>query len=70
MQPSNLLLTFEGHLKVIDFGTACIDQCTLVTPAFLETITNMKLETERSQELPEMASRIRKRKSTFVGTSQ
>jgi serine/threonine protein kinase len=46
MQPANLLLTHDGHLKLVDFGTACLDQCTLVPHAFLEAVKNMKLESK------------------------
>lgn len=38
----NILLSKEGHIKLIDFGTADITHSNLVSESFKEKITQMK----------------------------
>lgn len=40
------MLDHSGHLKLIDFGTAEITQCTLLKPEFKEHITKLKKKAE------------------------
>lgn len=69
----------RGHLKLIDFGTAEISECTILKPGFRENIIKQKKKLEETepekmsseeeiQEPAEMDSPLKKRRSTFVGT--
>lgn len=69
------MLSKEGHLKLIDFGTAEITRCTLINEKFKEDIakqkkssTNEEITGDGSEEDEEEMT-PRKRKSTFVGTA-
>lgn len=69
------MLDRRGHLKLIDFGTAEITNCKLLTAQFKEHILKLKKKSEElsqpqeEAELDELeAVTLKKRRSTFVGT--
>ena len=73
------MLDKSGHLKLIDFGTAEISECSILKPEFKEHIIKLKKKAdetgpekatseEEPSEPPEMDSPLKKRRSTFVGT--
>jgi len=63
MKPENLLLTPEGHIKCIDFGTARF----LTTEKRTAELYNIK---KREETLEVSESQKRNHRSTFVGTAQ
>lgn len=44
------MLSSTGHLKVIDFGTAEISKCTLVSNSFKDKIEKMKEKAKAEEE--------------------
>lgn len=70
------MLDRKGHLKLIDFGTAEITNCTLLTPQFKEHILKLKKKADEGEVVKEKVeeeeveeeSPLKKRRSTFVGT--
>ena len=74
------MLDKRGHLKLIDFGTAEITECSIVKPEFKESIIKLKKKAdevdpnkmssgdESSSNVSEMDSPLKRRRSTFVGT--
>ena len=42
MKPENILLSKHGHIKIIDFGTAEISDCLLLSEEFKERVLKMK----------------------------
>ena len=63
-----------GHLKLIDFGTAEITKCKIISEDFKAHIHNLKQKSEEKTQLPEDEEEdaedniLKKRRSTFVGT--
>jgi serine/threonine protein kinase len=49
MQPENLMLSKRGHLKLIDFGTAEISNCTILKPEFKEHIIKLKQKADQKE---------------------
>lgn len=70
------MLDKRGHLKLIDFGTAEITNCKLLSVQFKEHILKLKQKSEKleqSRATPEEddseeIKALKKRRSTFVGT--
>jgi hypothetical protein len=70
------MLDKKGHLRIIDFGTAEITNCKILTQQFKEHILKLKqksdqLEQSRAQleeDDSEEIKALKKRRSTFVGT--
>lgn len=63
------MLSREGHLKLIDFGTADISNSDLISEAFKERINQMKTKKKEEYEITPPESVILRKKSTFVGTT-
>jgi len=40
------MLTKEGHIKLIDFGTADVSECTILPESFKEALKAMKANKE------------------------
>ncbi len=47
LKPENMLISAEGNLKLIDFGTAGIAGCDLVNKEFKARIARLKQEEEQ-----------------------
>jgi 3-phosphoinositide dependent protein kinase-1 len=62
------MLRANGHLKVIDFGTALFLNNTLVSNDFLKKLNKMRAEDTSEEERFQQYSK--KHRSTFVGTAE
>lgn len=78
LKPENIMLSKNGHMKLIDFGTAEITRAALLDEKFKEAIVEQKKassskipipEPEPEENVEEEDMSPRKRKSTFVGTA-
>ena len=78
VKPENILLTKEGHLKLIDFGTASFFDPTKLSPetlAKLNELRELSRKDERANSLDfgeedNLDDYQSKHKATFVGTAE
>lgn len=61
------MLTREGHIKIIDFGTAYFFKTHLMNSELLEKINTIKQHEKEEDQIAEYQSR---HKATFVGTAE
>ena len=54
LKPENIMLSKNGHLKLIDFGTAEITKCNIVSDKFKEDIAKQKKNSNNSNNLEEL----------------
>ena len=61
------MLTGEGHIKIIDFGTAYFFKTDLMNIELLDKISKIKQHENEEDQIAEYQS---KHKATFVGTAE
>lgn len=64
------MLSKNGHIKLIDFGTAEISKCRLISQEFRDKIESQKKNIKKSPEEEKVGTEKEgQRRSSFVGTS-
>lgn len=71
IQPENIMLSKTGHIKLIDFGTAEISKCKVISQDFRDKIEGQKKvkKTYDEEQVSLGTEKEGHRRSSFVGTS-